>query len=611
MNKLLILSPLLFLGLTQNNFAQSELADQVVVLRNNSDLIPIKDLANVKIATISSDQDEESQKDFNELVDNYTQIAHFSHSSEMMENEKNLLKNNLQRFDLVLYNLYDSKPETIAIYEMLKKLEIKLIISNFLPDENIEKFTGIEGVAGLISTRENSGMLRRYIAQLIFGAVGSSGKLESDVGVFRAGEGISISGGSRIRYSSMEEEGYDSEAVHAKVDSIMSLGIREEAFPGAQLMIVKDKAVVFHETYGYHTYNKKRIVEKNDLYDLASATKITAALPSIMHLYDQKKIELDRPYSDYWTDWKKRKDKRDLTVREVLAHQAGLTPYIIFAAKTMRKGKFKRRFLRSEKNKKFTIPVYKDLYLNKRFVNKMYRLSNRSEVSELKKYKYSGLTFIFVPELTKKLGGVDYETFLKEQIYRPLGAYSIGFNPYKYYPEESIVPTEYDDFFRKDSIKSWVHDENAALMGGVSGNAGLFSTANDLGKLMQMYMQMGTYGGDRFISEATLKEFTKVQYPENENKRGLVFDKPLLDNQERSLKRASPAPEASMESFGHGGFTGTYVWADPVHDLVYIFLSNRVYPSREHGNLYRLNIRPALMQVFYKEFNKNRNIIAS
>ena len=210
-----------------------------------------------------------------------------------------------------------------------------------------------------------------------------------------------------------------------------------------------------------------------------------------------------------------------------------------------------------------------------------------------------------VPELTKKLGGVDYETFLKEEIYKPLGAYSIGFNPYKYYPEEQIVPTEYDGFFRKDSIKSWVHDENAALMGGVSGNAGLFATANDLGKLMQMYMQMGTYGGHRYISEATLKEFTRVQYPENDNKRGLGFDKPLLDNQERSLRRASPAPEASMDSFGHSGFTGTYVWADPVNDMVYIFLSNRVYPTRENGNLYRLNIRPALMQVFYKEFNKN------
>jgi CubicO group peptidase (beta-lactamase class C family) len=198
------------------------------------------------------------------------------------------------------------------------------------------------------------------------------------------------------------------------------------------------------------------------------------------------------------------------------------------------------------------------------------------------------------------LTGISYETYLKENIYRPLGAYSIGFNPYKYYPEENIIPTEYDSFFRKDSVRAWVHDENAALMGGISGNAGLFATANDLGKLMQMYLQMGIYGEHRFITEKTMREFTKVQFPENYNKRGLGFDKPLLNNSDLPFEKASPAPEVSADSFGHGGFTGTYVWADPMNNLVYIFLSNRVYPSRKNTNLYKLNIRSALMQVFYE-----------
>jgi len=339
---------------------------------------------------------------------------------------------------------------------------------------------------------------------------------------------------------------------------------------------------------------------------LASVTKVTGALPVVMQLHDQKKLELDVPFSNYWTSWKWRRSKKKLTLREILAHQAGLTPYIVFAEKVMRNdGSYKRKYIRNEGSKKFPTKIYENMYLHKSFKKKVYRSINWSKVSDRKKYKYSGLLFLLIPQLTKELSGISYESYLKKNIYEPLGAFSLGFNPYTYYPKEAIVPTEYDGFFRRDSIQAWVHDENAALMGGVSGNAGLFGTANDLAKLMQMYLQMGSYGGREFISNETLKEFTKVQYPENDNKRGLGFDKPLLNNSDLSLEEASPAPEASRESFGHGGFTGTYVWADPSNNMVYIFLSNRVYPSRKNTNLYKLNIRTALMQVFYKEFNKS------
>jgi len=165
--------------------------------------------------------------------------------------------------------------------------------------------------------------------------------------------------------------------------------------------------------------------------------------------------------------------------------------------------------------------------------------------------------------------------------------------------KNKIVPTEQDSLFRKDLTKGWVHDENAALLGGISGNAGLFGTAKDLAILMQMYMQKGTYNGNRYIKESTLNEFSKIQFPENKNRRGLGFDKPLIGNNSLSIKKAYPAPQVSEESFGHSGFTGTFVWADPKQELVFIFLSNRVYPSRTHRNIYNLNIRPALQQVFY------------
>src|SRR5690606_35754074 len=242
--------------------------------------------------------------------------------------------------------------------------------------------------------------------------------------------------------------------------------------------------------------------------------------------------------------------------------------------------------------------IYDGLYIKKNFPRKMYRILNRSEVSPIKKYKYSGLSFMLYPKMIEQMTGVPYQDYVRDSVYKPLGASSLMFNPKGKYPDYLIVPTEVDTIYRHTLVKSWVHDENASLLGGISGNAGLFGTAEDLAKLMYMYQSMGTYAGKRFISENTLKEFTSVQFPENDNKRGLGFDKPLLGNAEFDISKASPAPEVSPESFGHGGFTGTYIWADPVHQLIFIFLSNRVYPNRSHSILYQLNLRPYLQQVF-------------
>ena len=230
----------------------------------------------------------------------------------------------------------------------------------------------------------------------------------------------------------------------------------------------------------------------------------------------------------------------------------------------------------------------------------MYREIDKSTVSAERKYNYSGLSFLIFPELVEQLSGSDFEGYLQHHFYIPLGATTMGFRPKIRRFKNNIVPTEVDTFFRKTLTQGWVHDENASLLGGVSGNAGLFATAPDLAKIMQMYMQYGTYGGKRYFSEATVKEFTRVQYPKNDNRRGLGFDKPSLGNADLPLSEAYPAPEVSPESFGHSGFTGTFVWADPTHELVYIFLSNRVYPTREQRNIYDLNIRPAVQQVFYK-----------
>ncbi len=411
--------------------------------------------------------------------------------------------------------------------------------------------------------------------------------------------GLNVNQG--LVYGTLTNMGMDSTFVYTKVDSIITNGIHNNAFPGAQVLVAKNNTIVFHEGYGYHTYDSIQRVAKDDIYDLASVTKILGPLPAIMKLVDEGKLNLDLPFSTYWTDWKNIKDKKDVTLREILAHQAGLSPYIVFLNKVIKKnGDLKKRFIRNQSNSKFNNQAYDHLFVKNNFNRKMYRTIKRSKVSDEKKYKYSGLTFILFPDLIERLTGITYEAYVTSSFYSPIGASTLGFLPkIKNFPNK-IVPTEIDTLYRHALTQGWVHDENASLLGGVSGNAGLFGTATDLAKLMQMYQNLGSYDGKRFISESTVKEFIRVQFPENENRRGLGFDKPLLNNSELTIKQAFPAPEVSPMSFGHSGFTGTFVWADPENQLVFIFLSNRVNPTRENRNLYELNIRGALQQVFYK-----------
>jgi CubicO group peptidase (beta-lactamase class C family) len=399
--------------------------------------------------------------------------------------------------------------------------------------------------------------------------------------------------------------GFDEDFINQKVDSIMKMGIDSLAFPGAQLLVAKNDTVIFHKAYGYHTYDSIHPVALNDLYDLASVTKIAGPLPALMKLVDEGKIDLDKPFSTYWKPWRHRKDKKDLTLREILAHQAGLVPYIVFLEKVVREdGKIKKRFVHTSSSKRYQGQAYEGLFINNRFERKMNRIINRSKVSDEKKYLYSGLTFLIFPSLIEQLTGTDYQTYLEENFYQPIGAKTLGYLPERKKYVNDIVPTEVDSLFRKTLVDGWVHDENAALKGGVSGNAGLFGTADDLAKLMLLYQNYGNVDGQKLISTETVKKFTAVQFRENGNRRGLGFDKPYFNNSELALKDAYPSPLASPESFGHSGFTGTFVWADPINKLTYIFLSNRVYPSRDYQNLFNLNIRPALQDVFYQAESK-------
>ncbi|WP_445736449.1 serine hydrolase domain-containing protein [Mariniflexile sp.] len=410
---------------------------------------------------------------------------------------------------------------------------------------------------------------------------------------------------AQLQYETPESVGLDSKYIQAKVDSIMHRGIIEHAFPGSQLLVAKQGKVIFHQAYGYHTYDSIQKVDLEAIYDLASVTKIIGPLPALMKLYEEGKLELDKPFSYYWKPWRHRKDKKNITLRELLAHQSGLQPYIVFLNEVVKNDKLKKRFVRTYKNNRFSKQAYSNIYINKRFKNKVFRKISQSKVNQNKVYLYSGLASLIYPQLIENITGTSYETYLRNNFYTPLGCETLGYLPFLKGFEKNIIPTEVDTVFRKDLTKNWVHDENAALLGGVSGNAGLFGSAMDLAKMMQMYSQKGTFNGKRYLKESTVNEFIKIQYPENNNHRGLGFDKPLIGNDTLSIESAYPAPEASSKSFGHSGFTGTFVWADPENELVFIFLSNRVYPTRENRNIYNLHIRPSLMQVFYSASKKD------
>ena len=445
--------------------------------------------------------------------------------------------------------------------------------------------------------------------QAIFGAVDITGRLQADVSSqFKKDTGITQLADGKLRYSPAEYIGLNGQFIKHNVDSIVNQAINLGAFPGCRVLVSIKGHVVFNESYGYHTYNKRIRVRQHDVYDLASVTKITGPLPLIMKAVDERLIELDQPFANYWEDWKgglfHRSNKETLTFREVLAHQARLMPYINYYPMTLKDKAYNPKWYSILPHDSTAFKIDDNVYLSSSFKKKLYKAIRKSPLLDEAKYKYSGLSYMLYPELLTNVFNQDYEQILYDSIYKPLGASSLCYNPINRVNTSRLVPTEHDRYFRKKELKGWVHDEAAAIMGGVSGNAGLFSSADDLAKVMQMYLNKGTYAGKDYISKATFDEFTKVQYPDNENRRGAGFDKPLFGNDTLSIDDSYPAPSVSSSSYGHSGFTGTFVWIDPEYELVYIFLSNRVYPTRENPLIYRMNVRPSIQQIFYDALKK-------
>jgi len=583
-------------------------AQSLTVVQNRRNRIPVKGLDTLRIASVVLGREEETL--FQHRLGSYAEIRQFRTPDNATPARFDSLVKELKPYNLVIIGVHNmdmraaknfgiSEAETDFIRKISDKTPTIAVI--FGNPYSLSLLDDAVNLAGLVVAYQESSLTMDLSAQLIFGGIGARGRLPvSAAPLYKAGDGLETEGGIRFSYTIPEAAEMNSGFLKKKIDSIALAGIAAKAYPGCEVFAARDGKVIFQACYGTHVYESQEPVKPEDLFDMASVTKTSAPLAAIMKLYQEKKISLDAPFSRYWTDFKGT-DKAQMTVREVLAHRAGLAGWIPFWRDTRNPdGTYKENTLKADSSARFPVRVSAGLWRYRTYDKEIYKKIKEEPLLPGKKYVYSDLSFHLWPKVIEKLSGKNYETYLADNFYKPLGAATLGYNPLKRFQPDRIIPTERDTFFRMETLHGYVHDEGAAMLGGVSGNAGLFGTAEDLAKLYQMYLWKGFYGGKQFLDPATLNEFTRYQYDSAGIRRGLGFDKPILGNDTLSFNDSYPCPEATPASFGHSGYTGTFVWADPTNGLLYVFLCNRVYPTRDNSKLTDMYIRKSILEALYE-----------
>ncbi|MRR19423.1 serine hydrolase [bacterium] len=580
-------------------------AGAMTLIENNENLIPLGRIDQIRIATVSVNR--LAMTEFQKMTDRYTNADHYFIDPENEQGAQFVLSA-LKDYDVVIAGFcgldqkpagaYGVTPGLNAVFRRIAELPRAAVLW-FGNPYGIERLDmTVKPTALLVAYQDNS-YTHQTAVQVLFGALGASGRLPVTINAaYPEGYGIKTAGGIRLQFGFPENAGLSSDRLFSKVDSIVQQGLDTLAFPGCHVLIARKGIVVLNKCYGFHLFDSTEAVSEHDLWDLASVTKVSAATPSLMLLNDQGLFDPDKTLG-YYLPWYRFSDKGDMLLREMLAHQAGLKSWIPFWKNTLEPDStFRKGIFSDVSNKRFALQVSDSLYMNRHYLKEMFR-EIRDSPKGPQTYVYSDLTFILAAEIIESLTDRTIDKFAPANIYRPIGALNITYNPLEKYPRERIVPTEYDSLFRRQLLRGTVHDEGTAMLGGVSGHAGLFATGNDLLKLVEMYRRGGEYGGVRVLSREVLDEYTRVQYPENNNRRALGFDKPLLENDTIPPEEAYPCPSASPSSFGHSGFTGTFIWVDPEAEISYVFLSNRVYPTRNNNRLSDLSLRGRILQATY------------
>jgi len=578
----------------------------VTVVKNSNQGIPIRDLADKSIAVVSINPKGGTMADY---TDAYKAAESFIVGKNTTAAERKVILQKASNFDRVIIGLHDprgsrrkfavSQIDKGFINELSSAANSTLVI--FGSPYNVADF---QGLPSLVCAFEDDRYAHQAAAGVIFGTIGASGTLPVTSGAFSSGTGITTKKLGRMGYSFPGAEGMDTGTL-AMLDDIAAEAIADSATPGCQMLVARNGRIVYNKAHGFLTYDSITAVTNHSIYDIASITKVIATLQAVMFLEERGLIDMDKKASVYLPELKGT-NKEDMILRDILTHQAGLWPYLPFWRRTMNDEA--EEFFSSVKKPKYENQIAADLFIRNDLRDSVWHWTLEAKTLEKEtgvpyEYRYSDMGYYILEQIASNFLNQPMHEFLEQNFYTPLGMSSTSYLPMCRLSDDLIVPTELDTYFRNALIRGVVHDQGAALYGGIAGHAGLFSNALDLAKIGQMNLQDGYYGGIRFLNEGTIERFSSQQY--KMNRRGMGWDKTSGDT------HGPTSYYASYDTFGHTGFTGTALWVDPEFDLVFVFLSNRIYPDAENTKLLKNNIRTRMQDIIYESiwnFEKSHSI---
>ncbi len=583
------------LNTVEDELLQAKAVEHSLTVVKNDSILPIANVER-KIAYVRMGDDKGGT--FLATLKRYGRV------DEVRSNKLEGLLKKLKHYETVIVGLHRSNENPWKAYRFADQekvwlhqiaLQNKVILDAFVKPYALLDLATITNIEGIIISYQNSRLAQQRSAQLIFGAIAGKGQLPVTAHKeLPIGTGLTTSTLKRLSYGFPEEAGLDSKRLK-RIDTILRSLPRSLITPGGQVLIARRGKVVYHRPFGHHTYMKNRKVRWDDVYDLASLTKILATLPVVMKMEEKKMVHLESRIRDMLPETKN-SNKAAITLKDMLSHFGRFKPWIPFYVSTLDSttSKPSKEYYRSRRSDEFGIQVAKNLFLRSNYKDSIFQRILDSDLRDHKTYKYSDLPYYLLKDYIEKSYRRSLDKVASSQYYRSLGANYTMYNPLGKITADRIVPSEADNYYRFQVIKGFVHDMGAAMQGGIGGHAGLFANANDVAKIMQMYIQKGYYGGKRYLEETTIDKFNKCYFCEQNNRRGVGFDKPQLGDS------GPTCGCVSMTSFGHSGFTGTFTWADPDEEIVYVFLSNRTFPDGNNHRLISKDIRSRIQGVIYE-----------
>jgi CubicO group peptidase (beta-lactamase class C family) len=584
----------------------------ITVINNKQDLLPFRNLDTLSFASLSIGESQGNT--FQQYLEKYTSFQHFAIArKDTSAGAYESLLDKLARYKVVIIGLHGLNtaasqaygiPQTTRTFiERLRgKTNVALVV--FGTPYSLKYFDRIDH---LVCAYEDTQVTQTLIPQVLFGAISATGRLPVTVSqALPAGTGATTHSLKRLGYTVPERLGMHTPTLR-RIDKIVEACIKDSVMPGAQVLVAKNGKVIYEKAYGYLTYDKKEPVTSKTIYDLASVTKVAATLQAVMALQSKGVLNVKAKIADYLPELKGT-NKEHILIQDLLLHQAGLLAFQDHWTRTKTESEFDTTYYRYEPDELHPLVVATGLYGVATLKDSLWnwtiqsRLLKKPQHQKSYAYRYSDVGFDILQQLVERQTNMSLDDYVDKYFYHSLGLDELMFNPLKKFKENHIAPTELDNRFRGKLVRGTVHDQEAALMGGVAGHAGLFGNANDLAVLMQMNLQKGYYGGKRYFPDHTIPAFTKTYQPKN--RRGLGWDRPDPDG------GGGVSELASRNSFGHTGFTGTCVWIDPDQELVYIFLSNRVYPNAENNKLARYKVREKIQSVVYESMATPKMLMA-